>query len=282
MHYPFRADCHCHSHFSDGALSVQDLILAAKAANLQGLAITDHDTIDAYETAIPLAREQDISLVSGIELSAQYQGASIHVLGYAFDLKHPAITALCKQQQQQRHDRNLAILDKLKKLRFEITLDELTAAFPFRSLGRPHIATLMVQKGYVSSIKNAFERYLGERKRCYVGGFDLSVEDAIRTIQMANGFAVLAHPYVIQPARIVTDVMSFPFDGIEVYYGTFHKGKEYFYLNEAKKRDWFITGGSDFHGPHKSYPKLGSSFTPHEVFEKFEKRFASHRISESI
>lgn len=273
MDHPLRADCHCHTHFSDGALSVDALLYMAKSLNLTGISITDHDTVEAYRTAIPLAKTLGLSLVSGIELSAQHRNTSIHVLGYAFDWQHPMLVALCEQQQKSRHQRNVEILDKLSQLKFTITMEELMSAFPFRSLGRPHIAQLMVKKGYVPSIKTAFERYLGDKKRCYVGGFDLSVPEAIRIIREAGGYAVLAHPYVIQPARIVDDLLAMPFDGIEVFYGTMHRGREQIYVDHAKKHQWLMTGGSDFHGEHKSYPRLGTSFSPPETFALFEARF---------
>lgn len=276
MQPSFRADCHCHTHHSDGALSVEDLLTMAQSVGLQGLAITDHDTIDAYPTALPLAKQLGISLVSGIELSAQFEKSSIHVLGYAFDLQHPELTKLCESQQAQRDARNIAILDKLKALGCVITADELSAAFPYRSIGRPHIAQLMVQKGFVPSIKIAFERYLAERKRCYVGGFDLSVTEAIHAIQAAGGFAVLAHPYVIQPQRHVKALLALPFDGIEVHYGMRQPGEEQAYLNEAMQRNLMVTGGSDFHGGTKSYLKLGSRFTPPDTFKQFETRFAQY------
>lgn len=269
----YRADCHCHTHFSDGAFSVPDLLALAKAADLTGLSITDHDTLEAYPTALPLAKELGISLVSGIELSAQHRNTSIHVLGYAFDLKNPGLIALCGDQQKSRHERNQAILAKLSDLKMTITMTELEETFPFRSLGRPHIAHLMVKKQYVPSMKLAFERYLGENKRCFVGGFDLSVPKAISLIQAAGGFAVLAHPYVIQKKRVINELLEMPFDGIEVYYGTMHRGREHPYLTHAQQKGWLVTGGSDFHGEHKSYPKLGTSFSPPETFALFEERF---------
>ena len=270
------ADCHCHTHCSDGALSVEALLNLAHSLGLTGLSITDHDTLDAYPTALPLAKSLGISLVSGIELSAQHRNASIHVLGYAFDLHHPALIALCEAQQNSRSERNRLIIAKLNQLKFDITLEELEAAFPFRSLGRPHMAHLLVKKGYVPSIKLAFERYLGDKKRCYVGGFDLSVPKAIDIIREAGGFAVLAHPYVIKQRRILNELLEMPFDGIEVYYGTMHRGREQPFLAHANAQQWIVTGGSDFHGEHKSYPKLGTSFAPPETFSCFEKQFMKH------
>lgn len=248
----------------------------AKEVGLTGLSITDHDTVEAYPTALPLAKSLGISLIPGIELSAQHRNNSIHVLGYAFDWQHPALTSLCQTQQTSRNERNREILAKLSQLKFHITLEELNEAFPFRSLGRPHIAHLMVKKGYVPSMKLAFDRYLGEKKRCAVPGFDLSVPKAIGIIREAGGYAVLAHPYVIKTKRIIDDLLAMPFDGIEVYYGTMHRGREEGYLAHAQKQGWIITGGSDFHGEHKSYPKLGTSFAPPETFALFEERFSSH------
>lgn len=271
-----RADCHCHTTFSDGSLSVQALLDHAKEKQLDGLSITDHDTIDAYKSALPYAKQLGIPLVSGIEISAEHGKSSIHVLGYAFDLQNQDLQTFCQRLQQDRQDRNHQILERLTKLKMPIHFDELTTHFGQGSLGRPHIAKLMVMKGYAKSIKQAFAKYLGDKGRCYVSGYQVSVEMAIELIHHAKGFAVLAHPYTIRPLRIIPELLAMPFDGVEAYYGHLSCKQEQPWVDIAKKKNWIVTGGSDFHGTKKAYHTLGCSWTPDDTFQLFIKRFAEH------
>jgi len=271
-----RADCHCHTLHSDGALSVAALLNLAKEAQLSGLSITDHDTLAAYPEALPLAETLGIQLVSGIEISAQHQNTTIHVLGYAFDLNNKVLNTFCAAQKKDRHARNQKILDKLAAIKMPIAMEELTSRFPIGTPGRPHIAHLMVEKGYVKDPKDAFLRYLGEKKRCFVQGFEVTVEDAIDIIHQAGGFAVLAHPHYVMPKRIVPSLVALPFDGLEVFYGTLTADQERPWFNLAQEKGWLMTGGSDFHGGKKKYQKLGCSYSPPETFATFVERFSQY------
>ncbi len=268
-----RNDCHCHTTFSDGTLSVPDLLNLAKERQLSGLSITDHDTIAAYETALPLAKDLGLTLVSGIEISTELERTSIHVLGYGFSLQSPDLIRFCQQLQQERENRNEKILERLAKIKMPITMAELRAEFGEGSIGRPHIAKLMMKKGYAKSMKQAFSRYLGDKGRCYVHGFQCDVEAAIELIQRAGGFAVLAHPHYIKPSKLIDKLIDMPFDGIEVYYGHLSLKQEQPWLDIAHKKNWLITGGSDFHGEKKTFHPLGCSWTPEETFQLFVDRF---------
>lgn len=271
-----RADCHCHTTFSDGSLSPVAILELAKKQGLSGLSITDHDTTEAYVSAIPYAKTLGITLIPGIEISAEFQNTSIHVLGYAYDLDHTALQQSCCELQNTREERNQQILDKLAKLNFSISLDELKATFPHGTLGRPHIAHMMVKKGYVKSSQRAFEQYLGENKRCYVKGALLEVEAAIELIHRAGGYAVLAHPHYIKPKKLFNSLSAMPFDGIEAYYSRLSLSQEQPWIKLAHEKNWFVTGGSDFHGESKPHAILGSSWTPEAVFDMFKKRTAKH------
>ncbi len=275
MQNPSKADCHCHTIFSDGSLTPTALLNLAKEKQLTGLSITDHDTVGAYATAIPYAAELGITLIPGIEISAHYQNTSIHVLGYAFALDNPELNALCARLQVERDNRNEKILIKLARINMPVTMDEVRAAFPTGTIGRPHIAKLMVDKGYVKTMQKAFQRYLGEKQRCYVGGMTVTVNEAIDVIQRAGGFAVLAHPHSL-PQKLLTALSHMPFDGIEVYYGNLSLKQEQPMLSLAVHKNWLMTGGSDFHGEQKSYHMLGASFTPVETFAQFVARAQSH------
>lgn len=273
-----RADCHCHTLFSDGTLSPVALLDLAKKQSLTGLCITDHDTVEAYETALPYAQSLGIEMVSGIEISAEFKNVSIHVLGYGFSLQHAGLLKFCQELQQTREQRNIEILEKLSKLEMPISLDEIKTTFPHGTIGRPHIAKVMVSKGYVKSSEKAFDKYLGNNSRCYVKGALFEVEEAIELVHQAGGYAVIAHPHFIKPKSIVAALSEMPFDGIEAYYGRLSLSQEQPWIKLAKQKNWLVTGGSDYHGEAKSHAVLGTAWTPEEVFSLFKKRFADNAI----
>lgn len=251
----FRADLHCHSYYSDGMLSPMELIDLAKAQGLSGLSITDHDTIDAYEEATSYAMQMGLQLGRGVEFSCHLEKHSVHLLGYGFEYKHPLITDFCRRHQERREHRNREILAKLKKQGIVIEESDL----PSRgSIGRPHIARIMMAKNYVTSIKEAFQKYLGERALCYAAGEPFTVDETIAVIHAAQGKAVIAHPHLMMPRSLVYRLLQFAFDGIECYYGRFTRRECQLWLQIAKERNWLVSGGSDFHNAEEGI--LGSSF----------------------
>lgn len=261
----FRADLHCHSTCSDGTYSPVELVAHAKAIGLSGLSITDHDTIDAYATALPAAREQGIVLGTGVEFSCMFKGWSIHLLGYDFSLDDPGIQALCQRHQVRRTHRNQAILDQLARAGMPIAEEELHR-FGDKSMGRPHIAQVMVEKGYVKSIPEAFQLYLGDGKRAFVPGDAVSIPETIEIIHGAKGKVFLAHPHLINRNHLIQELLKFPFDGIECYYGRFLAAQEKRWLKLAKEKKLLVSGGSDFHGTVKAYQPLGASWVDESTF----------------
>lgn len=260
----FRADLHCHTTHSDGTVDAKTLIHQAKSIGLQGLSITDHDTIAAYETAVPVAKELGILLGTGVEFSCGFQGQSIHILAYDFILSNPIIEMLCATQQLNRLHRNQVILEKLQAkgiaLRKE-ALDDLGAV-----IGRPHIAQLMIKKGYVSSIREAFALYLGDNKPCFYRGSLLELKETIDALRLANVKVFLAHPHLLSRTISVKDLFKLPFDGIECYYAKISAAQEKRWIKLAKHKGLLISGGSDYHGSIKSYVPLGCSWVNKDAF----------------
>jgi len=254
-------------------LTPEEIIDLALKIGLKGISITDHDTVDAYKRAIPYANEKEIRLVTGVELSAGLNDVSIHILGYGFNPNNPIITNFCSRHEERRNQRNQAIMDLLIKHQMPIDAHELRrpiqGIFP-KSIGRPHIAQQMVKKGYVKDLKEAFHKYLGDDKPCYVQGDYFSIAETIDVIHQANGVAVLAHPHLIDRKRIVNQLLEYEFDGIEAYYAHFPLDKCRKWIDKAEEHSWLITGGSDFHGDIKPHNHLGSSWTPKESFEYLE------------
>lgn len=273
----FRADIHCHSICSDGSDTPLALLEKAAEQKLQGFSITDHDTIAAYTDDFFIrAADLSIRILSGVEISTALDKISVHILGYGFDLKDLSFIQFLQKIQESRNERNRFILAKLASKKMVISEEELSLFAHLeekkKSVGRPHIAQLMVQKNYVRSTHEAFELYLKDGASCYVSGFRFSPLEAIEQIHNAGGKAVLAHPHFIKGGLILQKLLSCPFDGIECYYGTLHKNQETPWVNIAKKKHWIATGGSDYHGLHKSHVRLGCSWVGLDTFEALLKK----------
>jgi 3',5'-nucleoside bisphosphate phosphatase len=275
----FRADLHCHTTCSDGSYSPQEIVKLAVETGLSGLSITDHDSIEAYQTAVPIAKELNLPLISGIEFSSMHKNVSVHVLAYSFSLSSPLIHSFCAKHHQRRLNRNQAILELLDKQGMPVSEEDLysttKSSLPHQrqTLGRPHIALALVQKGYVESVQEAFQKYIGEGKSCYVPGSHFTVEETIQLIHQANGFAIIAHPHLIEPTSIVRDLLEMNFDGLEGYYARFHASEQKRWVKIGQHRGWIVTGGSDFHGDIKPTLPLGSSWVRQEIFQILLERF---------
>ncbi len=264
----FRADLHCHSTYSDGSLSPLELIQLAIKKGLQGLSITDHDTIGAYPEAIVYGQQHHVTVIPGIEFSASHNGKPVHILGYAFDLNSPSIRALCNNHKTRRQQRNQAMMDRLAALEMPIDNADLPTTITGGTIGRPHIASAMMKRGYVTSVQEAFKKYLREGGAAYVPGSRITIEETIQAIHDAKGLAVIAHPHLVADEQTITYLFNMPFDGIEAYYCLFPLDRCQRWLKAAQKRDWFITGGSDFHGDVKPNIPLGASWTPEATFQR--------------
>jgi predicted metal-dependent phosphoesterase TrpH len=268
MNSIFRADLHCHSNCSDGALTPEELIQLASDQQLQGISITDHDTINAYTVAMPAAIHHKISLLSGVEFSAMHRQTSVHILAYGFSISSTLLHSFCQKHSQRRFNRNQLILDLLAKHGMVLTPEEFPTLFTYsseRSIGRPHIAQALVKKQYVPSIQQAFQLYLGEGKPCYALSEQISVEETIELIHTAKGLAILAHPHLIHSTILCKDLLGMNFDGLEGYYASFSTRQQERWLKIANRKGWIITGGSDFHGAHKLMNPLGASWVNENV-----------------
>ena len=173
--------------------------------------------------------------------------------------KTPEILTFCEKHQERRLKRNRTILEKLKRLSMIIEEEELGNPND-RTVGRPHIAELLLKKNYTSSIQEAFDRYIGEGKPCFEPGESFTPEETIDIIHLSGGKAFIAHPHLIKKNEVLRDLYEMDFDGIECYYGVFHNGEEKKWLKIAKERGWLVSGGSDFHGTIKPYIQLGTSW----------------------
>ncbi|MFZ4772861.1 MAG: PHP domain-containing protein [Chlamydiia bacterium] len=236
-------DLHTHTTASDGKLSPFELIDEAVQRGLPGISITDHDTVDAYtDKLFAYAEQKGIFLGAGIEISTQFKKHSVHILGYDIDVKSSAMSRFLKDTQKRRVDRNRKMVELLRELGYKIDWEDK------EHLGRPHMAQKLIDKGYVATMREAFDQLLAEGKPGFVMGDFPSTEEGISLIHEAKGKAFIAHPHVIRPKRLVKKLLDLPFDGIEAHYGIFSKDDNLYFEVMGKHKNLLISGGTDFHG----------------------------------
>ena len=282
----FKADLHTHTSCSDGTMTPLELLKLAREIGLSGLSITDHDTVQAYtKEFFDAASLLNIAIICGVEFSCMEKSDSVHILGYGMDVHHPKLLEFCKKHVERREKRNVEMIEKLKKKGFKISYEELLSnkTSPDQILGRPHVAALLREKGHIKTIQEAFERYLGEGKSCYVETNCFNVNETIALIHEVGGVAVLAHPHLIKKKRLLKELLKKPFDGIECYYARMYRHEVEVYLKIANEKNWIVTGGSDFHGSIKPYLHFGASFVTEQDFQKLlscieEKRYSISRV----
>ena len=258
-------DLHSHSTASDGTLPPAEVVRRAKDAGVVGLALTDHDTIAGLAEAADEAARLGITFVPGIEISAvsPVEAGTLHILGYCIDPQNAVLTEMARQLIEARDNRNPQIIARLRELGIEITMDEATAQAQGGVLGRPHIAALLVKKGVVKTIKQAFDEYLGQGGKAYFDKERLAPGDAIARIRQANGLAVLAHPVQLrtgndaQLQQAIKDLVDLGLAGIEVIHSDHGPAEVEKYTGLADRYNLLKTGGSDFHGSNKKDINLG-------------------------
>ena len=202
---------------------------------------------------------------SGVEFSCEFDGMSLHLLGYDFDLKNVGIIDLCLRHQKRRELRNQGILDKLRENNMPISYEELLSRTEGKTIGRPHIAQLMIEKGYVKNLREAFNHYIGEGKKCYFQGAPFTVQEAIEVIHQARGKVFVAHPQLLPEEFPIEKLLKLPFDGLECYYCRIFKKS---WVEIAHAKGWMISGGSDYHGVIKPEIELGCSGVDEETFNR--------------
>jgi predicted metal-dependent phosphoesterase TrpH len=254
-------DFHCHSDHSDGTNSVAGIIEESVESRIAALSITDHDTLAGQVEAGELSSQMGIRYVRGVEISCDFH-ETLDILGYGMISSAASIENQLKEIRLKRDLRNTRILSMLRSLGVQITDEELEYSFPGESLGRPHIANLIVKKGYADSIEEAFSQFIGREGRAYVEKEKLSIRAAIELILSAEGVPVLAHPLSMmldhdQTVEMIRTMKSCGLKGIEVFYKTYDIETRSELLEISKKLDLLATGGSDYHGEHKKNLELG-------------------------
>lgn len=242
-------DLHTHTVYSDGLLSPAELIDLAVKQGLRGIAITDHDTIEGIEEGIEYSKKyKDFTVISGIEFGCVYKDEEVHILGHFIDYKNEELINITKKLMFERVKRGINIINKLSELNIDISIDDVRKHSGYDYIGRPHVARVLIDKGYVDSIEEAFNKYLNRGMPGYVERFHLSIEDTIKLIKKADGIATMAHPGLLKNKSIVDYVISKGIQGLECIHSKHTEDDTEYFTEIAIRNDLIITGGSDYHG----------------------------------
>ena len=272
-----RADLHIHTTASDGHSSPVEIVRSAKRHSLDIISITDHDTIKGYLQAKEVAKEEDIELLPGVEITADFDGQECHLLAYCFDPAHEAIKKMLAEHYHSRLKRGKWILHELSKEGLDLDIDEVKAEAQGGNIGRPHIASVLIDKGYVASFKEAFVRYLSDESLGNIYNEYNSHQEVIYTVKEAGGAVVVAHPGNLYSEEQLEMLVEAGVDGIEFIHPSHDYQKQKSIEQFAQKHNLLMTGGSDFHGGDKEYQKFFGVVTINTDYVHRLKRMTKQR-----
>ena len=274
-------DLHVHSNKSDGSLTPSELVDEAIKKGLSAIALTDHDTVDGLDEAINYAADKELEVIPGIELSTEYLGRDVHIVGLFINQHNPAFAAHIKAFRESRDNRNIKMCNRLHdEAGIDISYEVLVKANPGAVLTRAHYANYLLEHGYVKSHQEAFERYIGDHCKYYVPREKITPADAVELILKCDGLPILAHPILYHMTKdqldtLVSSLKQIGLTGIEAIYSTYSSSEEKKIREIAKKYDLCISGGSDFHGKAKPNLELGTGygklFVPEDVLTNLRK-----------
>jgi len=260
------ADLHTHTFHSDGTFSPEELVRRAKGKKLSLLSVTDHDSIAGVEAAIRAAGS-DLEILPGVELTVAFKNRELHVLGYGIRIDDSALTAFFAKMQIYRQDRIHKMIDRLRERGVEVSFDDVAAVAGQGSIGRPHLAEVLVKRGAVRSLDEAFQKYLGDNAPCFVKGATLTVAQAVELIHAGGGISSLAHPHRIVDDSWVPELAAAGIQAIEAFHSDHDAAVTDHYRQMAKRHNLLVTGGSDCHGHRKNKgPLLGSVTLPYSPY----------------
>lgn len=264
-----RADLHTHSTASDGLLSPDELVALASDRGIAFLSLTDHDSTENVLATGEAAHQAGITFVTGVELSTHVRRGELHILGYGIDVHDRCLQSELGRLRVSRRERSTKMIARLNMIGIEITSDDVAVHAGGDSVGRPHIARAMIDKGYVTSIDEAFDRYIGPGREAYVPREALTPERAVELITSSGGVAVLAHPFTLPNFEgFLPDLIAAGLRGIEVYYGEYTEADQQQLAAIALCYGLLVTGGSDYHGPNfREGRELGSIAIPEAAIQ---------------
>lgn len=281
MFYSDLIDLHVHSNISDGTLSPEEVVRLAKEQGLKAIALTDHDSLDGVPRCMEAGKALGIEVIPGIELSGDYNGKEIHILGYFINSESTLLKDTLIKVIEERDARNLEMLHKLQELGFQLEMKDLSQGPHKEIITRAHFARALREKGYIKDNNEAFDKYIGAGCPAYVPKHSLSFTKCIDLIHQCGGVAILAHPCIYKFATgnikgLILSLKEHGLDGVEVIYPK-HSPEDIAMLTKfCKEHGLKITGGSDFHGANKPDIQigkgLGTTEVPYSLIEKLAKK----------
>ena len=281
-------DLHTHSTASDGTLSPAQVVRLAKGAGLSAIALTDHDTVAGLAEAAATAAEVGIDFLTGMEVTAAFpRPGTMHLLAYGFDPGHSAVVHLTGRLADARAERAETIVQRLNQAGVDVSLAEIAAETGggdgSGSIGRPHVAKVLVRRGFALSTRDAFDRFLGTRGAAWVDTAPVDAEGVIAAVTAAGGLVSAAHPKQLkrqtfaQLSALIEELAGQGMGGLETLHSTHDEPTVHQLTRLADRLGLVATGGSDYHGPHKPWVKIGSAGgreVPRRVFDAVTDRVA--------
>lgn len=270
------ADLHVHTFYSDSTFSPEEVVACAKDKALAAIAICDHDSTDGVAPCRKIGSLLDVEIIPGIELTVEKTDAEIHILGYFMDIELGWFQKKLKEVQKSRIARIHKMVEKLNAEGLKLRAEDVFALAGKGTVGRLHLAQAMLKTGNIRTLQEAFDKYIGFMKPCYVASVRFSSEEAIGTILKAGGVPVLAHPNITGKDEYIPELIKCGLRGIEVYHTDHRPSVVKHYEKIAADNGLLITGGSDCHGLGKGRVLLGGVRVPYSLVEKL--REESERI----
>lgn len=263
-----KIDFHMHTTYSDGHYTPLELLKKAKENNINIVSITDHDSINAIEESINIGNGLGIKVIPGVEISTDVEDQEIHLLGYFLDTKSADLQKYLKFFREERFQRAKRIVRNLNNLGFDMTIDDVLEVARGSAIGRPHLALVMLEKGYVSDFYEAFHKYLRDGGPAYERKIYVSPKSALKLINDAGGLSFIAHPGNMKES-ILMALINAGVDGIEVTHPSHSNYQKKFYRGIVNQYCLLESGGSDFHGGKKNDEQnLGKYFLPHKHYQE--------------
>ena len=271
-------DLHLHSTQSDGSFSPTQVVQRAAKLGLSAISLTDHDSVAGVQEALNIGRDIGVEVIPGTELSAQEAGIDIHILGYFIDPANSDLLAYLQKFQDARRNRAEKIVARLNRLGVQITMAQVLYKAGDATIGRPHVADVLVEEGFVFSHDHAFQKYLGYGKPAYQPKFVLTPHEAVEVIHAAGGLASLAHPVLYRRDALIPHLIKQGLDGIEVMHIKHDRSDMRRYSDMAKHYGLLTTGGSDCHGDGRGQAVMGTVPVPSTFLDAMKKSVRSHPL----
>ncbi|MEO0102456.1 MAG: PHP domain-containing protein, partial [candidate division WOR-3 bacterium] len=262
---------HIHTTYSDGLLTPEEVVKKAKELNLSAIAIADHDAVGGIEPAKKAGEVLGIEVVPCVELSCLFDNIDIHILAYFIDYHNSELLSFLEKVQKQRLERAKKIIGKLSNQGIKIEMERVLAVAAGGSVGRPHIAQILVEDGYVRDLNEAFMKFIGYHCPAYVPKMEIGLREGIALIKRYQGVPILAHPGTYPGEKILPEAIKSGIMGIEVWHPEHNLIKIQSLLMIAKEEDLLVTGGSDCHGGRKGEILIGKVRIPDSYLQKLKK-----------